>query len=164
MDFNWVTLLVSLAVAAGVLFTVMPILPGSVIALIGLLVWAIAENNSTGWTVFAVCALLLGAGASMQYVLAGRSLKKNRIPGTSVVVGAAVGLVLMFFIPVVGLPLGFVAGLFAMELARQKDFSKATSSSVEALKATGLGILAEFGLASLAATIFFAALFFSSTV
>ena len=70
----------------------------------------------------------------------------------------------MFVIPVVGLPLGFVAGLFAMELARQKDFSKATSSSVEALKATGLGILAEFGLASLAATIFFAALFFSSTV
>lgn len=164
MEFNGITLLAMLAVAAGLFFTVVPVLPGSLIALLGLLVWAIAEGNTVGWIVFSVCALLLAAGASMQYVLTGRSLKRNRIPSASVIVGLVAGVVGMFFIPVAGLPLGFALGLFGMELVRQKDAGLALRSSVEALKATGLGILAELGLASAAAILFFGALVFSSSV
>ncbi len=164
MDFNLVTLLAALAVAAGVFFTIVPVLPGSLIALLGLLGWAVAEGNSVGWTVFAVSGLLLAAGAAGQLVLTGRTMKRRQIPGTSVFAGAAAGVVLMFFIPVVGLPIGFAAGLFVMEFLRQRDVQKAVSSSAAALKATGAGILVEFGLASLAATIFFAALVFSSQV
>jgi uncharacterized protein YqgC (DUF456 family) len=164
MDFNVVTLLVSLVVAAGVFFTVFPVLPGSLICIAGLLWWAIAENNSVSWWVFAVCTVLLAAGASMQLLLTGRSMRRNKIPNSSVLIGVVAGLVLMFFIPIAGLALGFAGGLFLMEFARQRDARAAVNSSLAAIKATGWGILAEFGLASVAATIFFAALLFSRQV
>ncbi|GAA1349573.1 DUF456 domain-containing protein [Falsarthrobacter nasiphocae] len=164
MDFNVFTLIGLIAVTAGVIFTILPVLPGSFIALAGLLVWAIGESNPVGWGVFAVCGILLAAGASMQILMTGRTMRRHRIPNRSVVVGVVAGVILMFIVPIVGLPLGFAAGLFGMELARQRDIGLATRSSVAALKATGVGILVEFGLAAIAATIFVGALLFSSSV
>ncbi len=65
-------------------------------------------------------------------------------------IGLILGVVGMFVIPVVGLFVGFAAGLFLSEYARQRDIKPAFSSSLEALKATGLGILVELLLACLA--------------
>jgi hypothetical protein len=53
---------------------------------------------------------------------------------------------------VVGLFVGFAAGLLLSELHRTRRMRTATTSSWAALKATGLGMLAEFGLACLAAS------------
>jgi hypothetical protein len=59
----------------------------------------------------------------------------------------------MFLIPVVGLFVGFGAGLFLSEYARRKDFRSSLTSSAETLKATGVGILVEFGLVCLAGSV-----------
>ena len=59
----------------------------------------------------------------------------------------------MFLIPVVGLFVGFAAGLLVSEYARRRDLSAALGSAGAALKATGTGILIEFGLACLAASV-----------
>jgi uncharacterized membrane protein (DUF4010 family) len=53
---------------------------------------------------------------------------------------------------VVGLFVGFAAGLLLSELHRTRDVRTALTTSWAALKATGLGMLAEFGLACLAAS------------
>jgi hypothetical protein len=90
----------------------------------------------------------MAAGA----VLTGRKLKQHRIPGRSVVTGLVFGVAGMFIIPVVGLFLGFAAGLLLSELHRTRAWRTAAASSWAALKATGLGMLAEFGLACLAAS------------
>jgi uncharacterized protein YqgC (DUF456 family) len=58
----------------------------------------------------------------------------------------------MFIIPVVGLFVGFAAGLLLSEMQRTRNFRTALTTSWAALKATGLGILVEFGLACLAAS------------
>jgi uncharacterized protein YqgC (DUF456 family) len=58
----------------------------------------------------------------------------------------------MFVIPVVGLFVGFAAGLLLSELLRTRNFGTATATSWAALKATGLGMLVEFVLACLAAS------------
>ena len=58
----------------------------------------------------------------------------------------------MFIIPVVGLFVGFAAGLLLSELQRTRDVPDRLASSWAALKATGLGMIAEFGLACLAAS------------
>ena len=68
----------------------------------------------------------------------------------SIAVAMVAALVGMFLIPVVGLFVGFAAGLLASELVRRRDLRAAFRSSVEALKATGLGILIEFGMVCLA--------------
>lgn len=134
--------------AAGI---IVPVLPGSILIAISLLVWALVLGSPLGWIVFGIGILFVAAGMASSAVLTGRAMKRRSIPGRSVVIGLVLGVVGFFVIPVVGLLVGFALGLFLSEFARQKEFRPAVSSSVAALKATGLGILAEFGFASLAA-------------
>lgn len=139
-------------IAVGIAGVVVPILPGSILIIVALLAWALTVASVEGWVVFAIGTVLAGAGLAAGLVLTGRSLRQRRIPGRSVTIGVVLGIVGMFVIPVVGLVVGFVVGLFASELARQRDARAALTSSLHALKATGLGILAELALACLAGT------------
>ncbi len=145
------TIVCGLAILVGATGIIIPVLPGSTLIAISLLAWALAVGTTTGWVVFGVGVAFVAAGMASSAVLTGRAMKKRSIPGRSVVVGLLLGIVGFFVIPVVGLLVGFAVGLFASELLRQKDAKAAVSSSVAALKATGLGILAEFGFAALAA-------------
>jgi uncharacterized protein YqgC (DUF456 family) len=106
----------------------------------------------TGWVVFAVGMVFVLAGMAASAVLAGRKLKEHRIPNRSVAIGVVLGIAGMFVIPVVGLFVGFAAGLLLSEVQRTRSFRAALTSSWAALKATGLGMLVEFGLACLAAS------------
>lgn len=135
----------------GAVGIIVPVLPGSILIGISLLVWALTTGSTLGWVVFGVGIVFVAAGMASSAVLTGRAMKKQSIPGRSVVIGLLLGIVGFFVIPVVGLLVGFALGLFLSELARQKDARAAVSSSMAAIKATGLGILAEFGFASLAA-------------
>jgi uncharacterized protein len=85
-------------------------------------------------------------------VLTGRKLKQHAIPSRSIAVALVAGVAGMFIIPVVGLFVGFAAGLLLSEVLRTRNIGTAATSSWAALKATGLGMLAEFGLACLAAS------------
>ncbi len=145
------TIVCGLAIAIGAVGVIVPVLPGSLLMATGLLVWALVVGSPLGWIVFSVAALLVAAGMVSSAVLTGRAMKSRAIPGRSVVIGLVVGVVGFFFIPIVGLLVGFAVGLFLSEFARQRELRPAVSSSLAALKATGLGILLEFGFASLAA-------------
>ncbi|MET4002387.1 uncharacterized protein YqgC (DUF456 family) [Arthrobacter sp. UYCu511] len=145
------TVVCGLAIAVGAVGIIVPVLPGSMLIAVSLLVWALAVGGPVSWIVFGVGLALVASGMASSAVLTGRAMKKRSIPGRSVVIGLVLGVVGFFVVPVVGLLLGFAAGLFLSEFARQKELKPAVSSSVAALKATGLGILAEFGFAVLAA-------------
>jgi uncharacterized protein YqgC (DUF456 family) len=148
-----VTILCGLAILVGVAGTVIPVLPGSILIGLSLLAWAIWGGAGTaGWVVFGVGLALVLAGMAASAVLTGRKLRQHAIPNRSVVIGLMAGVGGMFLIPVVGLFVGFAAGLLSSEFLRTRDLRVAAVSSWEALKATGLGILVEFGLACLAAS------------
>jgi uncharacterized protein YqgC (DUF456 family) len=148
-----VTILCGLAILVGVAGTIIPVLPGSILIGLSLLAWAIwGGAGMAGWVVFGVGIVFVLAGMVASAVLTGRKLREHRIPSRSVVIGLATGVVGMFVIPVVGLFVGFAAGLLLSELLRTRNFGTATASSWAALKATGLGMLVEFGLACLAAS------------
>ena len=49
-----ITLLAALVVAVGLVGILVPILPGSVLVLGGILLWTVAEGGATAWTVFAL--------------------------------------------------------------------------------------------------------------
>lgn len=140
-----------LAIVVGAVGVIVPVLPGSLLIAASLLVWAIVVGGPLGWVIFGIGVLFVALGMASSAVLTGKVMKERSIPGRSVVIGLLLGVVGFFVVPVVGLLLGFAVGLFLSEFARQKEFKPAVSSSVAALKATGLGILAEFGFASLAA-------------
>lgn len=146
------TLVCGALIAVGIAGVVVPVLPGSILIIVSLLVWALTVASAEGWAVFAIGTVLAGAGLAAGLVLTGRTLKRRQIPGRSVTIGVVLGIVGMFLIPVIGLFVGFAVGLFASEYARQRNGGAALQSSLHALKATGLGILAELALACLAGT------------
>lgn len=148
----FMTVVCGALIAVGIAGVVVPVLPGSILIIVSLLAWALTVSSTEGWVVFALGATLASAGLTAGLVLTGRTLKQRRIPGRSVTIGVLTGIVGMFVIPVVGLFVGFALGLFASEYARQREARAALTSSLHALKATGLGILAELALACLAGT------------
>ncbi len=138
-------------VVVGVCGIVVPVLPGSLAILGGLLVWAIWGGSPFGWLVFGIGATFVAAGASAQYLITGRRLKERAIPNRSVIIGLVAGVIGLFVIPFLGLPIGFTIGLLASEYARVRNLREAASTSWTALKSVGLGMLVELALALCAA-------------
>jgi len=145
------TLIAALLVAVGLVGILVPILPGSMLVVGGVLVWAWAEGGATAWAVFAVATALVAAGTVVKYVVPGRRLQVAGIPASTQWVGVLVGVVGFFVVPVVGLFLGFVLGVYLAELARVGT-KEAWPSTVHSLKAVGLSIVVEF-IAALGATV-----------
>ena len=145
-------LAIALAVI-GVCGIVVPVLPGSMALLGGLLVWGIFAPSPLSWLVFGIGAAFVIAGAGAQYLITGRRLKERQIPSRSVIVGLVAGVIGLFAIPFLGLPIGFTVGLLAMEYLRVRDFREALSTSWVALKSVGLGMLVELACALTAASV-----------
>ncbi len=97
--------------------------------------------------------MLIAGGAVLKYLTAGRVMVRSEVPNSSLLVGGLVAIPGFFLVPVVGLVLGFVVGLAAMEYRRLGDWRAARSSSLTALGAVGLGILVELGAALVAAAV-----------
>jgi uncharacterized protein len=148
-----VTVVAGVLLAVAAIGTVYPVLPGSPLAIVTLIVWGWVIGSPATWTAALIGALLAAVGWSASLVLTGRKLKQQQIPGRSIVVATAAAVICMFLIPVVGLFVGFGAGLLASELVRRDDLKAAAVSSLEALKATGIGILVEFAMVCLAASV-----------
>ena len=148
-----VTILAGVLLAVAAIGTVYPVLPGSPLAIVTLIAWGWIVGSAASWTAAVIASLIALAGWSASAVLTGRKLKQQQIPKRSVLVAVVAGVVGMFLIPVVGLFVGFAVGLLVSEYARRLDFAAALRSSVETLKATGLGILLEFGLVCLATSV-----------
>jgi len=143
-------LIAALVIAVGLVGIIVPVLPGSILVVAGVLGWAVAEGGATAWTVFAVATALVVAGTVVKYVVPGRNLQVAGIPATTQWAGVAAGVVGFFVVPVVGLFLGFVLGVYLAELVRVGS-ARAWPSTVHSLKAVGLSIVIELA-AAVAAT------------
>ncbi|MDH6280622.1 DUF456 domain-containing protein [Prescottella agglutinans] len=152
-----VEVLLGLLMLVGLVGIVVPILPGTLLIAGALLAWAILDATSTGWIVFAVAALLLVASGVVKYTWPGRRMRDAGVPNRSVIFGGLVGIVGFFVIPVVGLLLGFLLGMYVAEAARHRTLRDAWVSTVHATKAVGLSILVELFGALLAVGLWLAA-------
>ena len=141
---------VAVLIAVGIAGIVVPVLPGSILVLGAILVWATEVGTSRAWTVFAVAATFLVAGAVVKYALPGRRLNAAGVPRSTLMFGALVGFVGFFVVPVVGLVAGFVLGVYAAE-RRRVGGAAAWPATVHALKAVGISLLVEATAAVLAA-------------
>jgi len=148
-----VTVVAGVLLAVAVFGTVYPLLPGSPVALVTLIAWGWVLGSAASWTAAGIGALLVCIGWSASALLTGRKLKRERIPRRSILVAVLAGIVGMFVIPLFGLLIGFAAGLFASEYVRVGDSRAALRSSLEALKATGMGMLVEFAMVALAGSV-----------
>ena len=150
-------LFVGVAIVVGLLGIVIPVLPGSILIGLSVLVWAIAIGTPAAWWVFAACAALLVAGATITWFLTAHRTRAAGVPGRSLVIAGVAGIVGFFVLPVIGLLVFFPLGLYAAEYLRLREPTAAWASAKVALKATGLGMLSELGLALAAAGVWLVA-------
>jgi uncharacterized protein YqgC (DUF456 family) len=150
---QWVLIAVcAVAMLVGLVGIVVPVLPGLVLCYGAVLGWAIFTHGGWGrWLVLAICTIWLLVGTVVKYAWPGRNIKAAGIPTVTILAGVGLGLVGFFVIPVVGLPIGFVLGVWLAEWARLKDPQRAWPSTWEALKATGLSMMIELGAGLLVA-------------
>jgi uncharacterized protein YqgC (DUF456 family) len=151
-------LLVAIALVVAAAGIIVPVLPGTLLALGALLVWAVVTGGAIAWGAFAVMALVIGAGQVLKYLLPHKSLTAAGVPGRSILVGGVAAIIGFFLIPVVGLIVGFIGGLYVAEHVRLRDWTLAKDSTWAAMKATGFSILIELGALMFAAAVWAAAL------
>ncbi len=143
---------VALAIAVGLIGIIVPVLPGTLLILVAILVWAIGLGGGAAWTVFGVAAALIVLGTVVKYVVPGRRLKDAGIPSRTQWTGVALAIPGFFVVPVVGLFLGFVLGVYLAERHRL-GAGPAWPSTQAALRAVGLSILIELVSGALAASV-----------
>lgn len=150
-------LVVGLVILLGLFGVVLPVLPGVILVLGAILFWAVAVGTTTAWSVFAAAALVIVVTQVAKYVLPGRRLAASGVPSSTLMVGALVGIVGFFVVPVVGLFLGFVLGVYGAEYQRLGSHASAWPSTKVALRAAGLSLAIELLGALVAAGIWLTA-------
>jgi uncharacterized protein YqgC (DUF456 family) len=145
--------LVGVAIAVGLIGIVVPVLPGTIVIVAAIVVWAAVEGGVAAWTAAAVAVAVLAAAQALKYAVPGRQLRVTGVPATTLAVAALAAVVGFFVIPIVGLVIGFVAGVYAAEVARLRDVQRAWASTLAALRAVGLSIAIELAGGLLAAAV-----------
>src|SRR5680860_319365 len=75
-----ITLVCGLAIAVGVVGTVLPVIPGALLIGGAVAVWALIVQTTAGWLVLGAVVLLLGAGQVLKYLTAGRTMTSSGVP------------------------------------------------------------------------------------
>lgn len=142
--------LVALVIAVGLVGIVVPILPGGILVIGAIGVWAFLVNTTVSWVVFGVAAALFAASQVIKYTWPVKRMRTADVRTSVLVVGGVAGVVGFFVIPVIGLLIGFVLGVFAAEMAIRRDAARAWASTWHALKGVALSVGVELAGALLA--------------
>jgi uncharacterized protein len=142
--------LVALVIAVGLVGIVMPVLPGTLLVFGAIVVWAFVENNVTSWVTLGLVTVVLAAATLIKYLWPMRRMRGADVRTLSLVAGTVLGIIGFFVIPVVGLVIGFVLGVYLAELANRRDQRLAWTSTKHAVKGVALSVGVELAGALLA--------------
>jgi len=142
------TVVTGLLILVGLVGIVVPVLPGLLLTVGATALWAFAHPAPAAWVVFWIALVLYAAGLVAQYLLPGRRMRAEGVSTGTMVLAVAVGIVGFFVVPVVGAIVGFVLGIFLVELARRQDRAAAWTATRAALRA----VLHSMGIELLAGT------------
>ena len=145
------TVLVAVVIAVGLAGIVVPILPGGLLVFGAIAVWAIVERTTVAWVTLAIAAALFVTAEVIKYAWPVKRMRAADVRTSTLLIGAVCGVVGFFVIPVIGLLIGFVLGVFVAELVLRRDARRAWASTVHALKGVALSVGVELTGALLAA-------------
>lgn len=135
-------IVVAVVIVLGIVCTIIPLFPGSLVVASAVTVWAIVTNEPRGWIVLAIALLVLILGMVLQFLIPAKRMNSSGVSTLTLLFGAAMAFAGFFMIPFIGLFLGFVLGIYLAELGRVGS-ADAWQSTKQALKAVGLSILIE---------------------
>ncbi|GAA3457632.1 DUF456 domain-containing protein [Dactylosporangium matsuzakiense] len=152
-----VSIIAPICVVVGIIGVLVPMIPGLLLCWAGVAAWAVfGGHGATGWAVGIAATVVLALGFVAKYLVPGRNLKRAGVSNLTLFLGGVGGIIGFFVIPVVGLVVGFILGIYLVELARQSNAASAWQSTKHALKAAGLSMLIELATAFIIAGIWIA--------
>jgi uncharacterized protein YqgC (DUF456 family) len=144
---------VAVAIAVGLVGILVPLVPGSILVLAAIAVWAFVERTTLGWVTLGVVAVILCAALLVKYLWPMKRMRSADVGTWTLLAGGVVGIIGFFVVPVVGLVLGFVLGVYLAELALRRDNRLAWASTVHAIKGVALSVGVELAGALLATVV-----------
>lgn len=147
MSNGWATAIAGFAMVVGVAGTVVPILPGLGVIWAASVGYGLAVGfGPVGLAVVALNTVMVAASFVAGVLVPRRMAVSRSVGGLSqlvAVVGAIVG---FFVVPVVGIVLGALVGLFGAEYLRLRAVGPAWEATVAVAKGFGLRALIDLGL------------------
>lgn len=124
--------------AIGLAGVILPVVPGLGLIWVAALAYGLITGFGTaGWVVLAILTVLLTAGTAAGVLLPVRG-GRARGASTAVLVAGALGALVGFFVvPVIGAPLGAVAGVLLLQYGRTQSWEAAWAATKGVL--LGLG-------------------------
>nr|WP_198428677.1 DUF456 domain-containing protein [Nocardia bovistercoris] len=132
-----------MVILVGLVGIIVPVLPGVILIFGAIAVWAFMTGGAGAWAVFGVATAFLVISGVVKYTWPGRRMKEAGVSNRALVIGALLGIVGFFVVPVVGLLIGFVLGVYLSELQRLGNNELAWPATKHALKGVGLSMLVE---------------------
>ncbi|MGD3111580.1 DUF456 domain-containing protein [Streptomyces sp. YGL11-2] len=140
---GWQLVAVGLVMLLGVFGVLVPGIPGPLIVWAALLWWATTARASLAWAVLMAATAVLLLNQVLTWLLPSRSLRDAGAPYRTLFLAGVAGIAGFFLIPVVGVLLGSVGGLYALERLRLGSHGDARASTRTAMRAVGLSVLVE---------------------
>ena len=132
--------LVAAAIAIGLVGILVPFLPGTLLVWAAIAVWAFVEQTTAAWVVLGVATAVIGVSLLVKYLWPVKRMRAADVNGWILAAGAVAGVIGFFVIPIVGLLVGFVAGVYLAELVHRRDQRRAWASTVHAVKGVALSV------------------------
>ncbi len=138
------TFITALIILVGLAGVIIPFLPGLALVWAGVALWSFTRQDAIGWVTLAVASSLVVTGSVVKYLLPGRRLRAGGVGWPSLASGAACGIVGFVVIPVIGLVVGFVFGIYLAELIRyslprERPTTEPAAAALREYPATGAG-------------------------
>ena len=147
--------LAGIAIAVGLVGIVVPLLPGTLLIFAAVLVWAVSVGEGLAWALAVAALVVLATGAVVKYAVPGRNLRARGVPNRTLFAGGLLGVIGFFVVPLVGVILGFVLGVYLSEVHRLGTGAAWPATKV-ALGAVGLSIAIEVAAGLVAASLWLA--------
>jgi len=135
--------LVGAVMMLGLLGVLVPGVPGALLCWAAVLWWATSTHNSLSWRVLAAATGILLLNQVLKWLLPSRSMRESGVPWHTLFIGGIAAICGFFLIPVIGAPIGFVAGIYGAERLRLGSHGSAWAATRMAMRAIGLAVLVE---------------------
>ncbi len=149
-------LLAGFGILIGLVGTVLVLLPGILIVVASVVVWAVVESSAAGWVALGVALVVGVATTVLKYLFPGRNLRRAGVPTSHLLLALLVAVVAFFVIPVVGAFVGFVVAVYLLQRQRM-GAERAWPATTAALRAIALSIGIELAGGFVIATVWLVA-------
>ncbi len=150
-----VLVITSLIMLVGLIGTVLPIIPGTILIFVGALLYALVDGfQAVGWPTLIVLGVLTAVATTADLWVSSIGAKIGGASGWSVIIGLLAGLAGFVIFSLVGAIIGAVLGVLLTEIVRLGDLRKALKAGSGWLVGWVLSAVVQLGVGLIMLAIF----------